>query len=190
MYNKSQKYRVTIIDSGVSLDHPLFSNDKINGFGYRDGCIVDEFNDTYGHGTAVYNIIKKQCASDDILNIKLYNIENMVDEKYFINLLNYIYDHIEADILHMSLGLREVENYYELKEIFNRFESRNTSVIAAFDNLGSISYPAAFETVIGVTSSSDCVKINDLNTLKILSLISRQRDRFRSLHGQILIISF
>ena len=47
---------VVIIDSGVDLNHPAFSKDTIVALSVNDAfSAIDE----YGHGTAVYGIIRK-----------------------------------------------------------------------------------------------------------------------------------
>ncbi len=129
MYDKNKKYRVTIIDSGVNLSHPLIMNDEINGFGYSNGEIIDDVVDTFGHGTAIYNIIRNQCSSSDILNIKLYDIENGIDEDELIGLLSYILENINTDFIHMSLGLSIVNKYYELNELCQKISDKKTVII-------------------------------------------------------------
>lgn len=45
-------------------------------------------------------------------------------------------------------------------EICDKINNRGISIIAAFDNDGSISFPAAFDNVIGVTTDNNCRKNN------------------------------
>lgn len=161
MFDRNKKYRVVIIDSGINLNHPKIRDDEVNGFGYKNGQIIDDFMDTFGHGTAIYSIIKNQCPSSDILNIKLFDIENSLNEDELIELLTYILNSINTDFIHMSLGINIINRYYELKDICQKICDKNIVMISAFDNYGSISYPAAFESVLGVSSSNNCVKISD-----------------------------
>ena len=52
-----------IIDSGVSYVHPLIDQNSLAGFSLvfnDDGTMnyENDFNDQYGHGTAIYHILQ------------------------------------------------------------------------------------------------------------------------------------
>ena len=60
MENK-EKFDIAILDSGLSVSHSMIKCDNIKGIHiYWDDCLqVDnDIEDTIGHGTAVYYIIK------------------------------------------------------------------------------------------------------------------------------------
>lgn len=151
--------KVLVIDSGVDLRHPSFVGVNIKTYDFIDTNLkLSEGNDTYGHGTAIASIIAKK-KNVEIVSVKLDDIENAVDEKQLVSLLKYIYANMQFDIINLSLGLNicEDEELFSLCEMFKR---NNTVIVSAFDNLGSISFPAAFSNVIGVTSGGMCNKIN------------------------------
>lgn len=50
---------IIIIDSGVKCNHSSFQDVPIRGFQIYDSNVIEDFEDTYGHGTAIYGIIKK-----------------------------------------------------------------------------------------------------------------------------------
>ena len=154
------KIKVAIIDSGVKKEHPKFFNDSFIGFGYENGCITDDYTDTNGHGTAIYNIVRN-INNVEIINIKVGDIGNGVPDTEIIGILNYIYEKIDVDVINLSLGLSICENLQELYEICDKLCSKGIILVSAFDNAGSISYPAAFDNVIGVTSGGNCRKIDD-----------------------------
>ena len=158
------KVKIAIIDSGVRIDHPRFKMDRIQGFTFCDGKVESEFVDTYGHGTAVYNIIR-DVEHAEIINIKLQNIEQGVREEDIIHVLSYIYDNMEVDIINLSLGISVCEELNEFENICLKLSQKGVIVISAFDNAGSMSYPAAFKSVIGVTTSGNCTKINQYEYL-------------------------
>lgn len=154
------KIKVAIIDSGVEKEHPRFINDLIIGFGYENGRVIDDFYDTNGHGTAVYNIIRN-LEDIEIINIKIPEIENGVSDTEIIGVLNFIYEKVDVDIINLSLGLSICENLQELYSVCEKLYKKGVILVSSFDNAGSMSYPAAFDNVIGVTTGSNCRKIDD-----------------------------
>ena len=64
--------------------------------------------------------------------------------------------HYDFDIVNVSMGVSICSNVGRLKRACEQIRLRGGIVVSAFDNLGSVSYPAAFECVIGVTNSNEC----------------------------------
>lgn len=151
--------KIIIIDSGVNPKHECFADSDIQCFKFENDMLVSDETATFGHGTAVASIIKKSGAQ--IISIKLMENDDGIEEEKLISLLNYIYINIDCKIINMSLGLQICNNYYGLKKICDKLNDRGTILISAFDNTGSISYPAAFDSVIGVTTGKNCVKTKD-----------------------------
>ena len=162
------KTKIVIIDSGINLSHPLVVNTDIKGISfYKDilGNIISsvDINDCIGHGTAVYNIIKSHMPDSDVFVINIYkNIEYLENEDVLIYAMNYVLENIDCDIINISLGLCITEKEKELYEICNKLMQRKIIIISAFDNNGTISFPAAFDNVVGVTSDELCVKNTDI----------------------------
>ena len=157
-----------IIDSGVSYDHPLVDRNSISGFSLsfsEDGeiCYSENFDDQYGHGTAIYNILQDLKNDVNIINIRLSAIENeLVDENALISTLEFIereYSHV--DVINLSLGMTICDRQKELYEICKRFDHNGTVILSAFDNEDAMSFPATFDCVIGVVSLNECVKKNE-----------------------------
>lgn len=156
-----EKINIVIIDSGVDVSHKNFSGMKINGFSIFDGAFIEDFHDGYGHGTAIFNIIKSTSDFANIINIKIPNIETSVSEESLIDVLKYINDNLKCDIINLSLGINICSNYQLLKKSCDDLAEKGVIIVAAFDNNGAISYPAAFQNVIGVVSGSNCNRVND-----------------------------
>lgn len=157
-----ERVKIIIIDSGVRKDHPNFTDKLIRGYGFKDNRRVQEFSDEYGHGTAVYNIISKCTDIAEIINIKLYGLEQGVEEESLMAVLKYIYQNEDADIINLSLGITVSTQYARLLDICSKLTEKGTLIVAAFDNSGAISYPAAFKNVIGVVSGATCKKVTEL----------------------------
>lgn len=62
----------------------------------------------------------------------------------------------------MSLGITISIHKKELYNVCQKLKDKGVILVAAFDNMEVVSYPAAFDNVIGVASSNDCSKITDI----------------------------
>lgn len=81
------KMVIVIIDSGVYKNHSLFKNDIIEEYIYSDENnsfenIDGQDNDIFGHGTAIYNIIRECKNFARIINIRINNIETVYLKKH------------------------------------------------------------------------------------------------------------
>ncbi len=156
---------IIVVDSGVNKSHKIFKQDNINilSLQYIDGNITrsNEDNDLFGHGTAISGIISRCNADIKITVIGISDLADGLDEETLIFVLNYINENLEADIINLSLGINICEKYNELYSICSILNDKGVIIISAFDNSGAISYPAAFDNVIGVISAQSCSKIGD-----------------------------
>ena len=122
MMNMTHDYDIVIVDSGVNLNHPMMQNKEIFGFSINveKGAIqVDEnFQDHYGHGTAIYGIISKSCPEAKIINIKIVDQnDGTLTCEQLVAALKYIYTNINCRIINLSLGIRSSQHKKELYEI-------------------------------------------------------------------------
>lgn len=153
------KILLAIIDSGVNLQHPDFKDDTIKGLSITQEGITQNFQDQNGHGTAIYGIlcdIKEYC---DILNIKILDADE-AKEAALIAALQYCLAH-HVQLINISAGLTICFSD-ELEKVCQELETAGTVIISAFANDGSVSYPAAYSSVIGVDSGDFCFTKNEL----------------------------
>ncbi len=156
------KIRIILVDSGVRKDHPAFMGDSLKGFTYLgSGVIEKDFSDQFGHGTAVYGIVRRALKWAEIWNIRLPNIEEGIEEELLCDVLNYIANNVEADLINLSLGVSFCENRSRLLQACIQLKEKGIVIISAFDNAGAISYPAAFQGILGVTSGDRCHRPDD-----------------------------
>ncbi|MBR2505925.1 MAG: DUF1611 domain-containing protein [Bacilli bacterium] len=154
---------VCVLDSGVNLNHKRLypHRHKFILYDVVDNEIkqVDTLEDKIGHGTAVSAILS---SVDDIVIhcFKVFRDDMVCDEKELIFTLNYIYQNLDCDIINLSLGTATFSN--DLKVVCEKLFRENVIIVAAFENNGLISYPAALPFVIGVDSHAECVKNTDL----------------------------
>lgn len=156
-----EKVKIIIIDSGVRCNHPRFLNDEIRGYTFFKSGKLDDFEDKYGHGTAIYNIIRKCSNIAEILNIKISDLEYGIEQGILIDVLEYIYNNEDVDIINLSLGISVSEDNERLQDVCSKLTEKGVIICSAFDNSGAVSYPACFENVIGVISDQSCKKISD-----------------------------
>lgn len=163
--------KIVIIDSGVNRNHPKLEGAKIEGIHlWKDAegnvRVDDDVTDGYGHGTAVTNIVNRNSQNNEICMIKIFEGDYQTDEDLLTASLHYIYDHIQCDVINLSLGVTEYESLAGLKEICERLYQRGTVLVSAFDNFGMVSFPAAFEHVIGVDTSVKAKKNKEYEVVK------------------------
>lgn len=157
----NEKINIIIVDSGVDTSHKRFQGISVIGFTYQNGSLTEGLRDEYGHGTAVFDIIKSVSDFANIINIKIPNIEKSVCEDDLIHVLQYIKTNSKCDILNLSLDINVCSHYDLLKKCCDDLIECGTIIVSAFDNNGAISYPAAFPNVLGVVSGSMCNRISD-----------------------------
>ena len=151
---------IIVIDNGINIEHPIFNNTIIESYYFDKTLIRDTNMPIDGHGTAICGIISRECSCIHIKSIRLPIICGYYDEINLIQLLNYIYENLNVDIINISMGLNICQHLFELYDICAKLGKKGTIIISAFDNNGCISYPAAFDNVLGVTTGYFCVSNN------------------------------
>lgn len=145
--------KVVVIDSGISLTQSVYIEKKICIVRQRKEFIFDDnYWDEVGHGTAIIDVFLSKIEKRDELHLSLVKLDNGsqigYDLEQLIFALDYIINNIECDMLLISSGTRVYsrEMYFKLYSLYNK----GVVIFSAFDNRGGISYPAAFDCVIGV----------------------------------------
>lgn len=163
---------IVIIDSGVCKKHPIFKDDVVEEYIYSREknelaySNVQNDNKLYGHGTAIYSIIRTCRDFARIINIKVDYIENGIAEDELMSILELAHCNFHPNIVNLSLGLNICEDYKGFAALCRKITDSGCIIISAFDNTGAISYPAAFENVIGVISGVSCRKINQFEYIE------------------------
>ncbi len=151
---------IAIIDSGA--DHC----EKGTGIAFAkndsDKIIMSEcFLDENGHGTIVYNIISSIVPEAVLYTVKIFSREECVDSELLVAALEYLHSEIKPDIIHMSLGASFCEDIPRLRDACAELTNSGSILIAAYDNDGSLSYPAVFPFVIGVDTDRSILKTHE-----------------------------
>ena len=170
--------KVVIIDTGITINKEMTSFTRcINGCRIRKSendyvvCSMEDdincINDDVGHGTSIAELIVSHNKNIELIVVKIFDEKTQsVDEDLLIYTLEYLLQsNMEFDLVNLSLGLSCVDDSERLKTICQKYYERNKCIIAAFDNSGSISFPAAYDCVIGVTGDDYCLKANEYYTI-------------------------
>jgi len=157
--------KIMVLDSGIRSDHPAMRNLKYCGYSLfleNNTLIKDnDITDKIGHGTAICHIIHKKCPEDEIKVIKIFNETMSITEEHLVKILEYVYINENVDIINLSLGLNICRSDHSLYEICKKIRNKGVYIISAFDNTGSVSYPAAFDCVIGVDTTNNLKNDNE-----------------------------
>ncbi|MGM0125499.1 hypothetical protein IGI37_002898 [Enterococcus sp. AZ194] len=155
---------VFIIDSYPDPTHQYFDNRDLDLYrvdekGHKWEKGYDKMI-TNPHGTAIGGILSKNIEDSEV-KLTFFDIYSS-DEEKMLNLLKrsliFIHERYISGVINCSVGTILFDS--ELQEII-KLVSKDFIIISAFDNAGAVSYPAAFEQVIGVDSSYRCLKKND-----------------------------
>ena len=171
---------IAIIDTGVSNIEQL-NNANITEYRYSNGCVVcDTCHDIIGHGTAVTYLVAKAVPSARLFMFQLSESTQGLTAASLEAVLSYIDQYLDVEIINLSIGVTYCEDLCSLKAICERLTRKGVIIVAGFDNAGAISYPAAFDNVIGVGCSSRCKYTNQYlfiegSSVNILGYASSQR---------------
>ncbi len=141
--------KIALIDSGVDINRKEFNNCNIKTINFKKNIFDDK--DNIGHGTAISYILNKNIQNLELTSLKLFDKNYETSENDLIEALEYIYQYLDVDIIHLSIGIRYLNNEKVLFNICKKFKEKGVLIISSFENNGISSYPAKFDNVIGVS---------------------------------------
>lgn len=153
------KNKVVIIDSGINKSHQKLKELQIYN-SYNVVYDTESINDFCGHGTAIASIIYSMNKNIETVIIQIFDRTLYAEESHLLSAFNYlIKNNCNHSIIHLSLGITYKSN--ELYNICKKLYERDNVIVSAFDNMGAISYPAAYDFTIGVEGTDACRKNTD-----------------------------
>jgi len=163
---------VSIIDTGVDLNHPNLEGQIIGGYDFVDNDEIPE--DTNGHGTQVAGII----ASDGNLKgiapnskILMYKVSEDGESVPSHLIIKAIEKSIEdsADIINISLGINQTNT--KIDQVVNKAVKNNIFVVTAAGNFGpelsTIGSPGINPNAITVGATFNNVTSSIVSTFEI-----------------------
>lgn len=137
---------------------------------YEEGTevkIASDYSDVIGHGTAVIDLLLSQCKDEvKIFVVRILNLNKKCSPLVLQKAFSYIYENHRCNLIHISAGVEGVYKNYELRNIIEKLYEEKVYVVAAYANNGSVSYPAAFQNVIGVDISDRPIKKDQFEYVK------------------------
>ncbi|MGQ8872608.1 S8 family serine peptidase [Paenibacillus sp. TSA_86.1] len=156
---KGDGIKIAIVDSGTNTSRREFNEIYVENIDLTsDYCLDNEHIDNIGHGTATSYILHNHLPEARIYSIKIFDKNHETNIEDLIRALKYIITTLDVDIIHLSNGVTFCDKIDDLEEICSFIENKGIITVAAFDNLGAISYPAAFDSVLGVDYHTFCTE--------------------------------
>ncbi|WP_340020808.1 S8 family serine peptidase [Paenibacillus sp. FSL K6-1096] len=147
--------KVAIIDSGVNINHPVLADKDIRNLRlYEENGnvqIENDIHDVNGHGTAVAGIITGKCPEVEILSLGILDGKLKCRFALLKQALQYALA-AKVHIINLSLGTTMEKYAPELQALCDEAERAGVVIVAAFNNITEVSYPASFTNVFGVKS--------------------------------------
>jgi len=143
--------KIGIIDTGIDA---YYAN-NIQGayiFEAPTGEIIvrtDSVQDTSGHGTMCYRIIKETCPNTDFFIVKIFNGWPFTKENILIKAIELCIEQ-KVSIINISLGIQTETISDELHELLNLARTLNIAVISSGHINNKTCFPACHDKVIGV----------------------------------------
>lgn len=142
------KVQIAMIDTEVH-EHPLLENIKINNLWNSD------YTHDCWHGTAVCGEICNNCRDVEIDVYPVFT-ENTIDPEEVLEALKTILlSEKRYHVINMSLGVIDSTWGKEFHDVCSKLKNQGSIIVAAFNNDGSMSYPACLSSVIGVDISRE-----------------------------------
>ncbi len=156
--NSGENVSIAILDSGVDSNRKEFNNTNLK--------FLNDCTDLIGHGTAVTAIISRMVPKANLYCYSLFDNTGNVTTNELVAALHQVVSYQHFDIIHLSCGVVSIENINNLYDVCKNITDTGTLIIAAFDNEGQVSYPAAFDNVIGVDWCKYCTGTMDYYILE------------------------
>lgn len=184
---------VAVLDSGYSGQNDRRVLGGISVSLKKDRVVFcNDYSDIYGHGTVVADLLISQCSENVSLYIvRILDVDGSCNSAVLYGALQYILNNINCDLIHISAGVERIENGLELYDIINSLIYEKKYIVAAFANNGAVSYPAAFDNVIGVDMSSNLLKKDQYEAVEGSIVDYRSSSRFYRVNwlGKAMIVN-
>lgn len=154
--------RVAIIDDEITSK--MILNNKVEKYYISDKYILKEltrisdnvFDGEDTHADICSKIIRKYSPDCDIVNLIIKN-PNEIGDYYKLEMALKYALLLNIDIINMSVGITKKLFAIKMFPLVERLKHNNIIVIAAYSNLGKVTYPASFKSVIGCKAAIDAV---------------------------------
>lgn len=150
---------IAVLDSGYSGRN----KERISGgisFEENQGTISakEDYEDSCGHGTAVTDLLAEYTEEDTkFFIVRILNSQEKCSASVMTEAFKYLNAKVECNLIHISAGVERIAEAKELKECIEELAGKGIYTVAAYANNGAVAYPAAFENVFGVDTSTNAL---------------------------------
>lgn len=146
---KKKYYDLILLDSGCFCQKNNHNN-QVDIFVKKSNSWEIELNseDAIGHGTGVMSILLNNYYNGKFAVFQAFTSQTFSNINNIISALQYVDKFLNCKYIQMSFGVRAYNK--ELETICKKLYDKGIIIISAFDNSGAMSFPAAFDFVIGV----------------------------------------
>lgn len=142
-----KKNRVGVLDTDGYFNHPFFYDKDISIIGKKD-ISAQSGTDSFTHAELVCSIIFKENPDCSIILNPIVGSNLKCSVKSLLGGIQTLINK-RVDIINLSLGIED--NYYpELEYVCNKAKEAGIYIVSAYSNNGKITFPASFESTIGV----------------------------------------
>jgi subtilisin family serine protease len=146
---------VAVIDSGVHATHPHIGG-IVGGIGISaDGSHTADFQDRWGHGTAVTAVIRERAPLSDLHVARVFDAGLSTTSEALAAGLDWAID-IGAQVVNLSLGTANVEQEPRFASILGRAAEHNVWVVSASEHDDAAWLPGSMEGAVGVVVDWEC----------------------------------
>ncbi|AKG34958.1 S8 family serine peptidase [Paenibacillus durus] len=145
---------VAIVDSGICTSNEAFASNIIGGINFNTDSESDEcYTDRNGHGTLCASVIKRIVPDAKIYVVKILNENAATHSKILIKALRHLLTQ-NVRVINLSIATTNIKYVDELREICKLLQDQGKILICSLQNRRMSSFPADFDTVIGVRGAA------------------------------------
>ena len=155
---------VAVIDTGVDLKHPVFTDRLVNGWDFigNDALPQEEgVGQSYGHGTAVAGVVLQVAPLAKIMPLRILNSDGSGDTDDLVLAIDWAIEH-GASIINVSLG--SSEDSKPVEQVLNKARAKKVVVVTSAGNSGdkNVTFPAS-SAVNGGKFSDILISVGSVN---------------------------
>lgn len=145
--------KIAVVDSGISIDYFNKHQDLFIDYVYYkyvgDKIVkLKEIGDAYGHGTSCVDCIHQLLPSAKFYVVRILDEDGNTSVEMLTQALLDLID-TDIDIVNLSLSLTD-NSCKNLEGVCQELSNKGKLIISSVENGEISSYPAAFDSVIGV----------------------------------------
>ena len=155
---------VAVIDTGIDLQHPVFTDRLVSGWDFVDNDALPQEEGTganYGHGTAVAGVVLQVAPKAKIMPLRILDSDGMGDTDDLVLAIDRAINR-GAKVINVSLGSSESSR--AVKRMLNKARNRGVAIVSSAGNSGnkSVLFPAR-EAVNGSEYSQGLISVGSVN---------------------------